>query len=238
METLIYIALQASSELKPIKGFAVPDFKSLARFWNSSVKSEGSARHSLIAYEATTLSLGHNDDDTRDDSIPFDEKHEFGWDVEHPQRQVEVGAFKISSTPVTNGEYKNFLSDFNDEKERLELVPASWSVALGGEETYLVKTLYGEIRFEWATHWPVTASARQLEAFAKVCQKLCPFPSKLQVLTILSTFYSQEVVDYPRNTSSESSIVKTPSIVHRVISDSQICILFPLLYLSFKGMVS
>lgn len=179
METLVYITLQAANDLNEVEGFQTPDFKSLARFWNSSVKSQGRlARSKILSFPAQTITIGQDDDDTMDSTAPFEESHAFGWDVEHPKRQIQVGAFKIDALPITNLEYFNFLASSESNgmisKKMIDCFPSSWSSTISPEEEFdqhipvLVKTLYGEIEFSHCQHWPVTASAHQLLAFAKV----------------------------------------------------------------------
>lgn len=81
LETLLYIALQAGNELSPAPGYSIPDFASLARATHRSIQAEGEvARRATISYEAQTIEIGMNDDDK--DLEEYDEKHEFGWDVE------------------------------------------------------------------------------------------------------------------------------------------------------------
>lgn len=171
-ETLIYIALQASTSLNPARGFSIPDFPSLSREWARQIAAEGKSRRSVLSFPATTVEIGHDDDDREDDEMPFDPAHQFGWDVEHPRRRVEVGAFKVDALAVTNGEYLAFVEGKGVGADS-ELFPASWAwrgeeggkVQKGGVK---VKTLYGEVAFEYAAEWPVSGSALQLGAYAKV----------------------------------------------------------------------
>lgn len=51
------------------------------------------------------------------------ENHEFGWDNEHPQRQVEVNEFRIEWRPVTNGEFYKFCKAGGSDKAAF---PKSW----------------------------------------------------------------------------------------------------------------
>lgn len=170
-ETLIYIALQASASLNPAPGFLVPDFPSLSREWSRQVSAEGLARPNLLQFDETTVELGH-DDSERADGEAYDPDHAFGWDVENPRREIAVAAFKLSPVPVSNREYLEFLVAQNVQPNSA-LFPASWSFEASSDTSHLVhntqvKTLYGLVDFEYCAEWPVTASAVQLGAYAKV----------------------------------------------------------------------
>ncbi|GAA5920253.1 hypothetical protein JCM1841_000446 [Sporobolomyces salmonicolor] len=173
-ETSVYICLQACKSLNLPSGTALPDFPSLARFTARQIAHENvtlgpDARKSTVAFPAQTISVGHDDDDRIDDSTAYDPAHEYGWDCENPKREVEVGSFKIDLLPVTNGEYRAWLMGLKiDDEERKKLVPASWAVGKEGVQGRLgVKTLWGEVEMPYAEEWPVSASAEQLERFAK-----------------------------------------------------------------------
>lgn len=162
-ETLIYIALQASSALNTPPSVMIPDFKSLSEGWTRLMKHEGSSRQAVLTFPDSRLSLGQDDLEAWDQTTEFDPSHAFGWDVENPKREVEVPAFKMDVSPVTNGEYLAWLSKQGSTEG---FFPASWSGE--GTDEVKVKTLYGEIKLEYAQEWPVAASAVQLQAFAKV----------------------------------------------------------------------
>lgn len=169
-ETAIYICLQACTSLNIPPGMAIPDFASLSRLADREIAHERAvlgpnARQQRLTFDARTIEVGHDDDDRVDEQVAFDPSHEFGWDVEHPQRRIEVGAFEIDALPVTNGEYLDWLVK-NGGLEESKLVPASWAVSEGAKVA--VKTLYGEVPIEYAREWPVAACADQLERFAKV----------------------------------------------------------------------
>ena len=73
-------------------------------------------------------SVGCDDDEADDDKLDVVE-HEFGWDNEHPRREVEVGEFRIEWRPVTNGEFFAFFVGAGKNKVQF---PSSW-VEIGGE---------------------------------------------------------------------------------------------------------
>ncbi|BGP43762.1 hypothetical protein JCM10449v2_007819 [Rhodotorula kratochvilovae] len=163
-ETAIYICLQACTDLNIPHGLAVPDFPSLARSTSRLVASQGAtARKESLSFKAQTITVGHDDADTLDESEAFDPAHEYGWDVEHPRREVSVGAFKIDVLPISNGEYLDWLEEEGKTADDA-LVPASWA---GKDGAWAVKTLYGEVPMPYGREWPVAASGQQLGEFAK-----------------------------------------------------------------------
>ena len=163
-ETLVYIALQASESLLPAPGFKKPDFKSLSSEWDRLVAAEGDSRRQILAFDATRVALGHDDAETNDADTYYDPSHEFGWDTENPRREVDVPAFRISALPVSNAEYFAWLQSTGKVAEST-LIPSSWGST--GSDPFVVKTLYGEVPLAHAKHWPVSASALQLQAYAK-----------------------------------------------------------------------
>ncbi|GAA5839849.1 hypothetical protein JCM9279_005185 [Rhodotorula babjevae] len=163
-ETAIYICLQACTDLNVPRGLSVPDFPSLARSTSRLIDSQGAgARNKVLSFDMQTITVGHDDSDVLDDETAFDPAHEYGWDVEHPKRELSVGAFKMDALPITNGDYLEWLEKEGKEGDEA-LVPASWA---GEKGARAVKTLYGEVAMEHAREWPVAASGRQLGEFAK-----------------------------------------------------------------------
>ncbi|KAM0756260.1 hypothetical protein T439DRAFT_308725 [Meredithblackwellia eburnea MCA 4105] len=184
-ETLVYIALQASNSLNPASGFGVPDFKSLSAFWDRQVAMDGVARRALLSFESSTVRLGHDDLEDEDFSAPYTSNHEFGWDCENPSREVEVPAFKISSLPVSNIEYLDWLRSLGSQL-RSDLIPSSWKVQDAGSTpttmNVWIKTLYGEIPFDYGKHWPLAASAIQIKAFAEARNARLPTQAEMAVV--------------------------------------------------------
>ena len=126
-ETAIYICLQACKDLNVPRGLSVPDFSSLARSTSRLIASQGAgARSKTLSFKTQTITVGHDDADTLDDETPFHPAHEYGWDVEHPKRELRVGAFKIDALPISNGEYLNWLEKEGKTGDEA-LVPASWA---------------------------------------------------------------------------------------------------------------
>lgn len=163
METLVYIAVQAASQLQPPSGLAIPDFASLARGWQETVESDKQDRYGVLSIGATEVDVGHDDSDRVDEGSLYDPEHRLGWDCENPKRRVKVDAFKLSKVPVENWQYLEWLVSSD---ARQEMTPASWHVD-GDLANVSVKTLAGLVPFEQARYWPVAASAKQLEAYAK-----------------------------------------------------------------------
>jgi len=119
-ETLLYMLLQrAGAGTIPPLGFAVPPWASLKASWDLIPPP----RSATVTLGPATISLGHDDSEIGDESDTDLENHEFGWDNEHPRRTVNVGKFKISLRPVTNGELYTFY--IGEGKDKIQL-PASW----------------------------------------------------------------------------------------------------------------
>jgi formylglycine-generating enzyme required for sulfatase activity len=127
-ETLLYMLLQrAGTGTIPPPGFAKPDWQSLAAAWDAEPKPESE----VITLGPEIVSVGHNDfeaDDEKTSKVPEIDDYEYGWDLEHPERKLEVNEFKISWRPVTNGEFYEFY--LGHEKDKIDL-PASWVVEDG-----------------------------------------------------------------------------------------------------------
>ena len=112
----------------PPPGFAVPNWELLKEQWSNAPQANGAT----VKLGPARITLGH-DDFEEEDSDP--EKttqlagHEFGWDNEHPRREVEVEEFRISWRPISNGEFYEFWR--GDGQGRVKL-PASW-IEIDGE---------------------------------------------------------------------------------------------------------
>lgn len=174
LETLLYMLLQSDKTLPPAETIK-PDFEQLAaQARQSSVENE------WFDIPAQKISIGLNDPDSADGPL----RH-FGWDVEKPQREVSVKAFKAKGRPITNGEYARYLQDTGNDT-----LPASWrsddqtnhmngtmngmTNGVSGYATELgaflhgksVRTVYGSIPLKHALDWPVSASYDELAGCA------------------------------------------------------------------------
>lgn len=119
-ETLLYMLLQrAGKGTMPPVGFIAPPWTSLAYNWDSTLLPTSKT----VTLGPTTLCLGHDDQEGHDSNAPEDLDHEFGWDNEHPQREITVGQFKIEWRPVTNGEFFKFY--LNEGRDKVDF-PSSW----------------------------------------------------------------------------------------------------------------
>ncbi|KIK01888.1 hypothetical protein K443DRAFT_97895 [Laccaria amethystina LaAM-08-1] len=158
-ETLLYMLLQRAGKgtLPPV-GFIAPPWTSLAENWDSALPPTSKT----VTLGPTTLCLGHDDREGCDSNAPVDLDHEFGWDNEHPQREIKVGQFKIEWRPVTNGEFYKFY--LNEGRDKVDL-PSSW--VENGDEIQ-VRTLYGPVHMKIAQHWPVITSYVDLSTYATV----------------------------------------------------------------------
>ena len=102
----------------PPYGFAPPPWSSLADSWDNAPVPPSST----VQLGPETITLGHDDFENEDASKAV-ENHEFGWDNEHPKRQVDIGEFRIEWRPVSNGDFYEFYKAGGSEKVAL---PKSW----------------------------------------------------------------------------------------------------------------
>lgn len=104
---LIQRADSDGSGTLPPPGFTTPIWGELVREWESIPPPVQSS----VTLGPETLVIGQDDCET-DDVLPEFEHaitgHEFGWDNESPQREIQVDRFKIDRRPVTNGEFLKF----------------------------------------------------------------------------------------------------------------------------------
>lgn len=121
VETLLYMLIQrAGSGTLPPAGFITPPWASLAESWNAIPRP----RSKTVTLGPAFVSLGHDDVEADDDDSESSVgDYEFGWDLEHPKRQVNVPRFEIEWQPVTNGEFYEFYMGAGNGKVSF---PASW----------------------------------------------------------------------------------------------------------------
>ncbi|MBW0481182.1 hypothetical protein O181_020897, partial [Austropuccinia psidii MF-1] len=189
LETFIYM-LQQTSNLNSPPGFTAPDWQSLSLKWD--LETEEIASTELAEYATPeTLEIGHDDFEEEDFFIPFDDNHEFGWDIESPLREVSVAPFRIEILPISNKDYLYFLLKTYPGRQPIPTVaiPASWQYkflpALNEEQHQIkIKTVYGSINFEFAKHWPLQASGRQLETYARSKGGRLPQANELRVFML------------------------------------------------------
>lgn len=118
---------------KPPPGLPPPDWEALSRQWSARLVAEASLDKQLTL-GPTEICLGHDDFEAQDIlSTNIDERYEFGWDNEHPERKVVVERFKIDRLPIRNREYLSFW------KSKGGKPPCSWIVE-GGEVKVSVGT--------------------------------------------------------------------------------------------------
>ncbi|KAH9480612.1 Ergothioneine biosynthesis protein 1 [Psilocybe cubensis] len=169
-ETLLYMLIQrAGSGTIPPPGFVAPPWESLAVTWQE-IPAPAS---STVTLGPATVSLGHMDFESDDETNSDVETHEFGWDNETPRRDVYVNQFRIEWRPVTNGEFHQFF--FGEGKGKVEF-PASW---VEDDEGIKVRTLYGPISIDIARNWPIVTSYNNLSTYAMVKGGRLPTESEL-----------------------------------------------------------
>lgn len=157
-ETLLYMLLQrAGSGTLPPPGFTPPPWSSLATTWDSAPLP----KMETVTLGPETVTIGH-DDSEADDLASEVAGHEFGWDNEHPKREVHVDKFRIDWRPVTNAQFHEFYVGAGKGKASF---PSSW-VEVNGE--IQVRTLYGPVPMRIAQNWPVMTSYNNLSTYAIV----------------------------------------------------------------------
>ncbi|KIJ38753.1 hypothetical protein M422DRAFT_69010 [Sphaerobolus stellatus SS14] len=189
-ETLLYMLIQrAGAGTLPPPKFPRPQFEELASVWDDEytdfyASSIGGTSTSTITLGPQKISIGHNDLEADDALLPFDPTHAFGWDNEHPKREVQLQPFRISWRPVTNGEFRAYWADpaKNRGNDKVNM-PASWVEDSDGK--LRVRSLYGPVDFEVAKHWPVQAEYDDLSTYARVKG------GRLPTLSELTAFYER-----------------------------------------------
>ncbi|KAK4051527.1 hypothetical protein OIV83_002667 [Microbotryomycetes sp. JL201] len=228
-ETLVYIAIQACTSLRPATGLKAPDFASLSHSWNERINFEGEVRHKTLDFPAQSIEIGHDDSESLDDKTPYEEDHEFGWDIENPRRSAHVEAFRIDAVPVSNKQYLEFLTSQATDSERL-LIPASWYADKGAalsSDSIRVKTLYGLVDFAHAEHWPVTGSALQMEAYAEAssewfAQSDHSQGGRLPTREELAVFFKTNPIDLPSNNIGLSNLHPVPAMAPSTLRDGTV----------------
>ncbi|KAK7690156.1 hypothetical protein QCA50_006805 [Cerrena zonata] len=158
-ETLLYMLLQrAGTGTVPPSGFITPNWSALKASWDSAPAPSESS----VILGPATITLGHDDVEAEDDSSDV-HGHAFGWDNEHPERQVEVDEFRIDWRPISNGQFYDFYK--SKGKDMNIPFPASWIEVEGKVQ---VRTLYGPVPLEIAYHWPIITSFDSLSIYASV----------------------------------------------------------------------
>ncbi|CAE6503684.1 unnamed protein product [Rhizoctonia solani] len=162
-ETLLYMLLQRAGSGTIPPATIVPDWETLGKYWDAEVRAASNAP-TLVRIGPAEVTVGHNDFELEDASAPegWQSSYEFGWDNEHPKRSVAIGSVDVSTRPITNGDYLDFLS----KQSRLgeNDLPASWVHA---KDEIRVRTLYGPVSFDVARHWPLAASYDEIADYAR-----------------------------------------------------------------------
>jgi iron(II)-dependent oxidoreductase len=102
---------------------------------------------------------------------------EFGWDNEFQEQIVDVPAFRVGSTPVTNGRFFDFMESGGYEdpyywgrgdwawKSRQGVRHPNFWMKLRGEWFY--RTLFDLLPLSAVTEWPVYVSLAEAKAYAR-----------------------------------------------------------------------
>ncbi|KAF7314700.1 DUF323 domain-containing protein [Mycena kentingensis (nom. inval.)] len=180
-ETLLYMLLQRAGSVPgtlPPPGFVTPPWEALAEAWEKAAEDGG--EEGSVVIDKTTVVLGHDDNESADAEAGDKgvREHEFGWDNEHPKREVAVDAFRISWRPVTNGQFFKFYDAHKGTENGVPL-PASW-VQSDSSSEMCVRTLYGPVPMHIAQHWPVIAPYTSMSKYALVQGGRLPTEAELR----------------------------------------------------------
>ena len=112
----------------PPPGFAIPQWELLGGQWAAAEQPA----QPTVNLGPATVTIGHDDPEALDEeeTNKYDLKDvEFGWDNEHPKREVQVDEFRIEWRPVSNGQFYEIYEKGGKDVVKL---PASW-VEVDGE---------------------------------------------------------------------------------------------------------
>lgn len=175
LETLLYMLYQrAGTGTIPPPGFTPPPWESLSATWNSAPEPS----NPTVTLGPTTVSLGIDDPELEDKDPTKATQlvgHAFGWDNEHPKRDVQVGKFSIEWRPITNGQFYEFYQ--GEGRDRVKF-PASW-VRVGSDVQ--VRTFYGSVPIKIAWNWPIVTSYDNLSTYATVKGGRLPTEAELRL---------------------------------------------------------
>ncbi|KAJ3222740.1 hypothetical protein HDU81_009622, partial [Chytriomyces hyalinus] len=195
LETFLYMLVQSPNILPP-KGFLVPLHLSSSNARTANPEPVPPAKFETIAVPSGTtyISIGHNDSESDDKSRTGVNAHEFGWDNEHPQREVAIpesilqSKLRFQTRHVTVGEYRAF---YIASGETEAFRPASWS-----EDCKFVKTAFGHVEISRCVNWPVFVSGAQASAYSvyagKKDDKSYRVPTEME-LTCYRRFLNKDV---------------------------------------------
>ncbi len=103
----------------------------------------GPSFETTITLYPQAFTIGHDDFERDDISQPIGTNHEFGWDNEHPRREVCIEkAIRVEKWCISNAEYAQFFR----EKGNL-LPPTSWVIE--GEEIKVSNALNTDYLSTW-----------------------------------------------------------------------------------------
>ncbi|CAO1621707.1 unnamed protein product [Sympodiomycopsis kandeliae] len=233
-ETLLYMLVQSPGTLPPA-GFSLPDWHSLSKRWDIEDELQGgkAARQALYHFKADSITIGHDDDDTKDLDVettkPTDDitdlnsqlgNPEFGWDNEHPAYESETGAFSISAAPVNNEDYLEYLQAQQAENsDNLKAkIPSSWMESSVTPGVYLVRTVFGPVPFSVARLWPVQTSGKQLCEFAE--WKGGRLPTQTELRRFMDSNTSPNCTDRPGSNVGFNHWHPVPSTLPRTDGDN------------------
>lgn len=211
-QTLLYMLLQGAgvpNGTLPPPGFATPQWEVLAEQWDAVPPTVDPT----VILGPETIVLGHDDPEDEDEDpekATILDGVEFGWDNEHPRREVEVKQFRISWRPVTNGEFYKYWKE--DGKGKVSM-PASWIECDGGVQvSSTLRYLLHEIHY---------LSVRSVHCMARSAwRRLRTGQSSRHMTTSLSTRKCKADVSLPNPSSVYSMTSLSAAMKAAQMSDS------------------
>jgi formylglycine-generating enzyme required for sulfatase activity len=179
LETLLYMLLQSPFTRAPTV-VAIPQWDDLARRWDE----EGvNSPNKVLEITGRVIGIGHDDLEAKDKEFPTEkgwETHEFGWDNEHPLREVKVKSFKVDSLPISNMDYLTYLQETKIPLTT-DSIPSSW-IAVDGEDVPRIRTMYGPVKMDVGGRWPVMASKVEIDGYCRFKGGRLPIEGELRLL--------------------------------------------------------
>lgn len=157
--------------------------------------------------------------------LPF----QFGWDNEFPSHKQKVDEFEISSLPVNNRDYLEFIDNGGyknkslwDEfdwdwiqKDKIEH-PSNWKKVKNG--TWTIRQLFSVIPIEKVFHHPVFISHSEAKAYAK--WKDARLATEAELLNLIQQENTTDNIDFTSFGTQSNEYVKEQKIrVYDLISN-------------------
>ncbi|KAJ1502422.1 hypothetical protein HMI54_006738 [Coelomomyces lativittatus] len=112
-------------------------------------------------------------------TIPMGTQEEFSWDLEKPERMIEVKAFEIQSRPVSNLEWYQYIMK-KEPKDRMDLLPSTWQ--WHAPDKVFVRQFSQYVPLHQQASHPVLVTLDMANQYAKDANARLPSESELVYL--------------------------------------------------------